>query len=177
MAEPFIGEIRVFSFAYPPPGWLPCNGQLLLIKQYQRLYRVFGTTYGGDGETSFALPNLQGRVALSSGTGPDGSGSYAVGQTGGSATVMLTPAQVPVHEHGANASSAGASTGTPSSGVLPAASTNPSVPFYTANGSQLGEMAGNALANNAGGQPHPNVQPSLVFNLCIAATGIFPSRG
>lgn len=176
MVVPYLGEIRIFSFDYTPQDWLPCNGQALSIGQYQSLYEVLGTTYGGDGKTTFALPDLQGRVALSAGKGSGGIGSYTLGQTGGNATVTLTGSQMPVHQHDAYASSARAESSAPSSRVLPAASSNRALPFYTAKSPQLVAMASNALAANAGGDPHPNVQPSLALNFCISCTGIFPNK-
>ena len=176
MALAYLGEIRIFSFDYSPRGWLPCNGQLLSIGQNESLYMVFGTTYGGDGKTTFALPNLQGRATLSAGDGSGGIGSYTVGQTGGNAAVTLTGLEVPVHTHEAQASSARAENSVPSSRALPAASSDQKLPFYTAQTSQFIAMASNALATNAGGDPHPNVQPSLVLNFCVCVAGPYPSK-
>lgn len=176
MSEPFIGELRTFAFGITPKGWMPCNGQLLPINSNQALYSLLGTLYGGNGTSTFGLPNLQGRVALSAGSGSGGIGSYTQGQTGGSATVALSGAQVPSHIHSANGASASASTGTPGGGLLPGVGTINALPFYNTDGSQLGAMAANALANSGGGQSHSNVQPSLALNICIAIVGIFPSR-
>ena len=176
MAEAYLGEIRIFSFDYPPRGWLPCNGQVLPIARNQALFTVLGTTYGGDGKTNFALPNLQGRVPLSAGDGSGGIGSYTLGQTGGYANVTLTALQVPVHTHAAYASSGRAETRTPASNVLPAASSSGSLTFYTAKPSNIVAMASSALAASVGGDPHSNVQPSLVLNFCMCVDGLFPNE-
>jgi len=164
MAEPFLSEIRIFSFNFPPQGWAFCNGQLLPINQNQALFSLLGITYGGNGQTNFALPNLQGRSPLHYGAG------YILGEVGGSSSHTLTIAQLPTHNHAATATSAVQNTVVPTSNFL-AASTPSS--FYA--GTQNATMLPSAVSNAGGSQAHNNMQPSLVLNFCIALQGIFPS--
>lgn len=167
----FIGEIRSFSFDFAPEDWAQCNGQLLPINQNQALFSLLGTTYGGDGATNFGLPNLQGRVPIGMGAG--GGGIYNLGDAGGVTKVTLSTAQTPSHTHIAQAGTSANSSSTPFS-LLPAAF--PSLAGYTADGSQLVALNPAAVMNAGGGQPHDNMQPSLVLNLCICITGMYPSR-
>jgi microcystin-dependent protein len=174
MATPFIGEIRTFSFAFAPVGWMLCNGQVLPINQYQALFSLLGTTYGGNGTTTFALPNLQGRVALHFGAGS------TQGQVQGQESVVLTAAQLPAHRHTVNAAANGGANGTNVPGptvVLGSGSTdqpgNPAVTIYS-NAATNVAMA--PLGATGVGQPHENRMPSLVMSYCIAIAGIFPSR-
>ena len=164
MTEPFIGEIQVFPFGFAPRGWAQCNGQLLPINQNQALFSLLGTMYGGDGRTTFALPDLRGRVAL--GVGP----GYSQGQQAGEEAHTLSVSEMPAHTHGANASSAAPSTSNPAG----AAWANAGASSYAA--SPNAPMAGNAVAPAGGGQPHENRSPYLTLNFCIALVGIFPSR-
>jgi microcystin-dependent protein len=162
MATPFIGEVKMVAFTFPPKGWAFCNGQLLPIAQNQALFSILGTTYGGNGQTTFALPNLQGRVPLHMASG------FVEGQVGGAANVTLTSNQAG-HSHGVNAT-ATATTNT-AAGNFPATSGSNiygASPDSTMNGAIVG-LAG-------GSQPHSNLQPYLVVNFVIALTGIFPSR-
>jgi microcystin-dependent protein len=174
MATPFLGEIRALSFAFAPKGWALCNGQLLPINQNQALFSLLGTTYGGNGVQTFALPNLQGRVAIST------AGGFPQGQIGGEEAVALTTAQLPPHTHAVTAAANGTANATniPGPTVIPGSGStsqpgNPAVSIY-ASGSANVALA--PLGANGSGQGHENRMPSLVMNYCIALTGIFPSR-
>ena len=170
MADPFIGQISLFSFAFPPKGWAHCNGQLLPIAQNQALFSLLGTTYGGNGVTTFALPNLQNRAATSSGQGP-GLSSQTLGQVGGEAAHALTTAEMPSHAHGA--ATASDTTQLSPQGRYWAPNTGGAA-IYSPTGVAL--MSPNAVGNSGNGQPHPNMQPHLPLNFCIALQGVFPSR-
>ena len=169
MTTPFLGQISIYGFDFAPRNWAFCNGQILSIAQNTALFSLLGTTYGGNGQTTFALPNLQGRVALHWGQGP-GLSNYSLGQQAGSESVTLLSTQIPQHTHQVQASS-----NAPSQAALANAlwATGANIPYAdTANTT----MAANALATAGGSQPHPNIAPSLVVNYCIALAGIFPSR-
>jgi microcystin-dependent protein len=167
MAEPFMGEIRLVSFAFAPKGWAHCNGQLLPINQNQALFSLLGTTYGGNGQTNFALPDLQGRVPIHFG------GGHTLGERAGEQAHTLSVAELPMHTHQMNASANVATSGTPGPGVLLAQSVG--AQLY-ANASNLVAMHGESIANTGGSQAHLNMQPYLTLNYCIALQGIFPSR-
>jgi microcystin-dependent protein len=178
MATPYLGEIEAFAFGFAPKGWAFCVGQLFPINQNQALFALLGTTYGGDGITTFALPNLQGRVGIGSGNGV-GLTSRVLGTEGGEETHTLAQSEVPVHGHQLNAVANGTSGGTnvPSTGVTLASgyaveTGSPSVNVY---GSGTTVPMG-SLASAGGGQPHENRMPFLALNYCIALQGIFPSR-
>jgi microcystin-dependent protein len=166
MAEPFLSEIRIFSFGFAPKGWALCNGQLLPINQNQALFSLLGTTYGGDGRVNFALPNLQGQVPIHVGQG------HTLGEKGGQQAHTLSIAELPTHTHTLNGSSASAAQPVPTGGVL--ATTAATDPIYAAPASLVSMFPG-ALANVGGSQAHLNMQPFLVLNFCIALQGIFPS--
>jgi microcystin-dependent protein len=166
MSEPFLGEIRLMSFGFAPKGWAACNGQLLAINQNQALFSILGTTYGGNGQTTFALPNLGGRVPVHTG------GGFSLGQQGGEASHTLTANETPTHSHLWNASSAPATSGSPASAVL-AASVGAAA---FAPPSALVAMDPAAVSPAGGSQPHDNTQPYLTVSFCIALQGIFPSR-
>ncbi len=170
MAEPFLGEIRIFGFNFAPIGWAMCNGATMSIAQNTALFSLLGTTYGGNGVNTFALPNLQSRVPIHQGDGP-GLSPYVIGQTGGIENVTLTTGEMPAHSHPVGANAAAATSARPA-GNVPARLT---VSGYgtppdgtTMNASMIGTVGGS--------QPHPNVQPYLVVSFCIALQGIFPSR-
>jgi microcystin-dependent protein len=167
MSNPYLGEIRLFASNFAPDGWALCNGQLLPISQNTALFSVIGTTYGGDGQTTFALPDFQDRVPIHQGEGL-GLSPYVIGQSGGAATVTLTTAQLPTHVHPIGASSATATTGTPAGGALAIASAE----LYGV-ASNMGAMGSQLVG---GGQPHDNVQPFLGVNFIIALQGIYPSQ-
>ena len=169
MSESYIGQLMLVGFQYAPRGWLSCDGKLLSISQFSTLFSLLGTTYGGDGRTTFALPDLRGRVPLSFGSSP-GTSFYAQGQVGGVEKVTLSQAQMPPHTHSVGASSDDATKKSPA-GALPA--TTGSSTYTTGSPSAtMGNMIGAAGA----GQPHDNLQPYLVLNWVICYMGIFPSR-
>ncbi|MBL8501020.1 MAG: phage tail protein [Nitrosomonas sp.] len=167
MSEPFLGEIRPFGFGFTPKGWASCDGQLLLIAQNTALFSLLGTMYGGDGRTTFALPDLRGRAGMHP------SPVHTQGEPGGQEGVaLLTTAQIPLHSHTANCSN-GVGTQTNPEGKFWAQDSNKYVVFNSAGGAT---MAATAIGNTGQSQPHPNMQPYLVVNYCIALQGIFPSR-
>jgi len=172
MSEPFIAEVKIFAGNFAPRGWAFCNGQLLPIAQNTALFSLIGTTYGGDGRTTTALPNMQGRAAMHPGRGP-GLTSRRLGEKGGDSTITLTEAQMPQHTHVMMGSSALASTGNPAGAQL--ADTDPLKNYGPMRDSET--LAPQALANTGGGQPHNNLQPLLGLNFIIALVGIYPSRG
>lgn len=170
MSEPFLAEIRIVGFNFPPRGWAFCDGQILPIAQNQSLYSLLGTTYGGDGRTSFALPDLRGRTPIHVGTS-DGS-THLLGQRGGEETHTLAGGEIPTHMHEAKASSDTGTTPIPTGNVL--ASSAPAELYHGA--SKLVELKAGTITNTGGGQAHNNMQPYLVLNFCIALQGLFPSR-
>jgi microcystin-dependent protein len=167
MAEPFLSEIRLMSFGFPPKGWALCDGQLLPINQNQALFSLLGTTYGGDGRVNFGLPDLRGRAPIHMGSG------HTLGERGGEQAHTLSIAEIPTHVHTANASSTPANTNTPGIAIGLATSALSQLYGPPAN---LQAMAANALTNTGGSQAHLNMQPFLVLNFSIALQGIFPSQ-
>lgn len=171
MSEPFIGQIVMFAGNFAPRGWAFCNGQLLAIAQNTALFSILGTTYGGNGQTTFALPDLRGRVPVHPGQGP-GLSNYSLGQSGGAESVTLNAAQLPPHNHSVACSSDDATSGDPNAN-FPSAFTQK---IY-ANAATPGRfMNGGVISPVGGGQPHTNIQPYLCVNFIIALEGIFPSR-
>lgn len=163
MAEPFLSEIRLFSFNFPPKGWAFCNGQLLPINQNQALFSLLGTTYGGNGQTTFALPNLQGRAAVHEGPG------FTLGQTGGEVAHTLTQQEMPQHVHflqGANKNG---------DQVLPTGNLLGNVNNLYRPATSLLPLLAGTVSNTGGSQAHLNMQPYIAINFCIALQGIFPS--
>lgn len=169
MGTPYLGEIRATSFSFAPRGWALCNGQTLAINQNQAIFALLGTTYGGDGQTTFNLPNLQGRVPLHFGA------NILQGQLGGVEAVTLTTAQLPSHQHRLESSTDFANANTPG-GALPAAKPRGGVDIYAPAGSPLAALNPTAVADTGGSQPHENEQPYLTLNFIIAISGIFPTR-
>lgn len=165
MSDPFLGEVRAVSFGYAPKGWATCDGQLLPINANQALFSLLGTTYGGDGRTTFALPDLRGRAAVHTGS------ATQLGQRGGEEAHTLSAAELPAHSHSLTASNQRASLDDPSGATWASAASGN---MYA--GAAAGAMAPTALATAGGGQPHNNMQPSLVVNYVIALVGIYPSR-
>ena len=172
MAEPFIGEIKLVGFNFAARGWAFCSGQLLSISQNQALFSLLGTMYGGDGRTTFGLPDLRGRVALSPGQG-SGLSNYSQGSRGGFENVTLVTSQIPSHGHTARASSALGSQADPT-GSYPA--TSPLALGYVYRSDRGGSMPPGTLSSVGNGQAHNNFQPYLALNYTIALVGVFPSR-
>ena len=166
MSEPFLSEIKIVSFNFPPKGWALCNGQLLPINQNQALFALLGTTYGGNGQTNFALPNLRGRVPIHEGDG------HTLGEAAGSTSVTISQQTMAQHVHFAQASTQPASTDTPDSTVLLGGSAPNDL--YTGFAAPATLIAG-TVTNVGGSQPHTNMMPYLVLNFIIALQGIFPS--
>ena len=165
--EPFIGQIQPFGFNFAPRGWAFCNGQLLPIAQNQALFSLLGTIYGGDGRTTFALPDLRGRTPVH-----PGANGVTQGQRSGEEAHFLTVAEIPSHVHTARASSAGGNNPNPANNVLAAAAP---AEVYHGNENPVAMRPG-TVANAGGGQGHDNMQPYLTLNFCIALQGTFPSR-
>ncbi|MCR9065533.1 MAG: tail fiber protein [Cytophagales bacterium] len=172
MSEPFLAEIRIFAGNFAPRGWAFCSGQLLPIAQNTALFSLIGTTYGGDGRTTTALPNLKGRAPMHPGRGP-GLTSRSLGQKGGTETVTLTEAQMPNHSHSLRTSSVVANTSDPTQGV-PALSDGTSSNFNNAGSSV--KLASETVSSVGGSQAHNNIQPFLTLNFIIALVGLYPSR-
>ncbi len=172
MAEPFIAEVRIFAGNYAPQGWALCNGQLLAISQNQALFSLLGTTYGGDGKSNFALPNLQQRIPLQAGQGL-GLSNRSLGEAGGEASHQLSLAEMASHNHSLNGSTAAASVQSPG-GALLGSPTSPTPPYHDATA--LAPMPPGSLSQSGGNAPHNNLQPYLVVNFIIALQGIYPSR-
>ncbi|MBT9498234.1 MAG: phage tail protein [Zoogloea sp.] len=171
MSEPFIGEIRSFGFNFAPYGWAQCNGQLLPIAQNTALFSILGTTYGGDGRSNFALPNLAGSVAMGAGQGPNLT-PRSLGETGGTETELLGMTQMPAHTHPANANAGNGNQPAPV-GHFWAQDLGGSKEYGDTGPAQ---MAPGAVGIAGGGQPHTNLQPYQVLNYCIALQGIYPPR-
>lgn len=171
MSEPYIGEIKICSFNFPPKGWALCNGQLLAINQNQALFSILGTTYGGNGQTTFALPDLRGRLPIHFGAGSGG--SYTLGQRGGAETVTINLQTMPAHTHAFRDDSGNAAASRPSGALLATVTNNVSLYSNAAPNATLNPQS---IAAIGGSQPHTNVQPYLTLNFVIALVGIFPSR-
>jgi microcystin-dependent protein len=166
MSEPFLAEIAIVAFNFPPRGWASCDGQLLPINQNQALFSLLGTTFGGDGRVNFALPDLRGRTPIHVGNG------FTLGQRGGEQAHTLSISELPQHTHTANATTNVSSTNNPGTGVVLAQSTGSSL---YASATNLQAMSPAAVANTGGSQAHLNMQPFLTLSFCIALQGIFPS--
>lgn len=173
MADPFIAEIRIFPFNFAPLGWAFCDGQLLPISQNTALFSLLGTTYGGDGKTTFALPDLQGRAPMHPGQGP-GLSLHDLGESQGSDTTTLLASEMPVHNHTLMASSQPGEDATPAGEAL-ARSVGASL-YHTNTAQNLVQLGQEALTVAGSGLPHNNMQPYLTMNFCIALQGIFPPR-
>jgi microcystin-dependent protein len=174
MSQPYLGEIRCFSFGFPPKGWALCDGQLLSISQNQALFSILGTSFGGNGTTTFALPNLQGHAPAHVGPG------FSLGQAVGEANHTLIITEMPAHSH-AIMSDIIEPGGVAEHAALPSTTaaigpSNPDGLYNTSVGNSSVALAGSALSVVGGSQPHPNMQPYLVVSFCVALVGIFPSR-
>lgn len=166
MSEPFLSEIKIVSFNFAPKGWALCNGQFLPINQNQALFALLGTTYGGNGQTTFALPNLRGQVPIHMGNG------HTLGEAAGATAVTINQQTMPQHLHFLQASTATANLDTPTGALLGGSAPND---LYTGPAS-LSPLIGTTVTNVGGSQPHNNMMPYLVLNFIIALQGIFPSR-
>ena len=172
MADPFVAEIRIYPFNFAPRGWAFCNGQLLPISQNTALFSLLGTTYGGDGRSNFALPNLQGCAAMQPRQGP-GLSPRDLGETGGSETVTLIQSEIPVHSHALTASN---EIGEDRKAVGEAMARSTGGALYGPVPASPVALAAEAVAPVGGNQPHNNLMPYLTLNFCIALQGVFPPR-
>jgi microcystin-dependent protein len=174
MADPFVAEIRVFGFNFPPRGWAQCNGQFMPISQNTALFSLVGTTYGGDGRSTFALPDLQDRAALHQGQG-QGLSMHVLGETGGEQAVTLLTSEMPVHSHTlqARANTGDLQAPAPARGL---ARSDGGTIYQSNVSSNLVPMAPQGLSVAGSSLPHNNMPPTLVLNFCIALQGVFPPR-
>jgi microcystin-dependent protein len=175
MADPFVAEIRVFPFNFPPRGWAFCDGQLLPLSQNTALFSLLGTVYGGNGKSNFSLPDLRDRSVIGPGQGP-GLSLYDHGQVVGSSTVSLLESEIPHHTHQAKATTDAAELSSPESGRSLARAA-PGTPYRSGTGAPQVAMAPEALAPAGGDQPHQNRQPTVGLHFCLALQGVFPPRG
>lgn len=175
MGTPYVGEIRMFGFPRIPNGWHACDGTLLAIAEYDVLYNLIGTTYGGDGQTTFGLPDLRGRVPLHQGTGI-GLTNRPLGQLGGAEDVTLTVQQMPAHTHPWLATQGTASAATPGNSVILASPATDTQYLSAITGYTAYPLAANTVSSAGGSQPHMNIMPTLTVNFCISLFGIYPSQ-
>jgi len=171
MPEPYVGEIRMFAGNFAPNGWMLCQGQTLPIAENEVLFQLIGTTYGGDGQETFNLPNLASRVPIHMGTGPDGT-TYQIGEMAGTETVTLTTQQIPSHTHPLVGNSGNGTQANPSNNVLASSTILKAYALETPDTSMASTIVGPA----GGSQPHENLQPFLVINFIISLFGRFPSQ-
>lgn len=176
MSTPYVGEIRLFPYNFAPADWLDCNGALLPISGYDTLFALIGTTYGGDGESTFALPNLRGRVPVHQGTATGGTSPRVLGQVFGSDEVTLTVAQMPAHTHAMQATSAAASSLQPTAASLLGAVSGDTMYTADINGVDSRSLSPSMLLPVGNAQPHDNTMPSVTLRYCISLYGIFPSQ-
>lgn len=179
MADPFVGEIRILPYMFAPRGWAYCDGQLIAISQNTALFSLYGTTYGGNGRTNFALPNMQGRVPLQEGHGP-GLTNYTLGEKTGTDTVTLVPAQLPEHNHQVRVANVNADRRTPTGEYLGIArrqsrQTTVAQSAYAGMSGPV-DMSAAAISSTGGGEAHENRQPFLAINFCCSLFGTYPSR-
>ena len=174
MSDPFLAEIRIFAGNFAPRGWAFCNGQILPIAQNTAIFSIIGTIYGGDGTSTMALPNLQGRSPMHHGHGP-GLSARRIGQKLGAETVSITESQIPAHSHTARGVTTAGESGAPSN--IDSLGRSAGTFAYHTDSSNLIDMSSQTLSTNGGGQAHTNTQPYLTLNFIIALMGIYPSRG
>ena len=172
MAQPYVGEIRMFGGNFAPAGWMFCEGQLLPISENETLFNLIGTTYGGDGQSTFALPDLRGRLPIHQGTNPGTGTNFQLAETGGTEEVTLTVNQIPVHSHAVLASLNGGNATQPSGNVT---AQNASVSIYRAQ-PPVANMNAQAVSPTGGSQPHTNFQPYLCIDFIISLFGVFPHQ-
>lgn len=171
MANPYVGEIRMFAGNFAPSGWAFCDGQLLAISENETLFQLIGTTYGGDGESTFALPDLQSRAPVHMGQGPGISNSYQLGETGGVESVTVTTNQTPAHSHAFLASTGAGAANTPQGNVV----ASPAVAKLYRLTSPGDPLAANMIGGIGGSQPHDNLMPYIAINYIISLFGVYPS--
>jgi len=171
--DPFVAEIRIFPFNFAPKGWAWCDGQLLPLSQNTALFSLLGTTYGGNGKSNFALPDLQGRAPMHPGQGP-GLSLHDLGEIGGSETVSLLESEIPSHSHALMAQNSPADSPIPSNNAF--ARVSGATPYLPPAGATVTPLSDNALAPSGGDQPHNNLMPYLTFYFCIALQGVYPPR-
>lgn len=175
MSTPYIGEIRMFGFGRTPIGWQACDGSLLPISQYDALFALIGTTYGGDGQNTFAVPDLQGRLPIHQGQGQgQGLSNYVIGQRAGTESVTVLPTQMPAHSHVMVATTGASTAITPGPTLLPGTVSSDTFYVNTINGNNAAAMSNQMLTVSGGSQPHENCMPTLTVQYCIATEGIFP---
>jgi microcystin-dependent protein len=175
MSTPFLGEIRMFGFRRTPTGWQACDGSLLSIAEYDALFALLGTTYGGDGVNTFTVPDLRGRMHIQQVQG-QGMRKYGIGQVAGAESVTLLSNQMPAHTHPLQVTTAAATATTPSNTLLPGAVSGDTFYVNTITGNTAAAMAPQMLGNAGGTLPHENCMPTLTVQYCIAVEGIFPSQ-
>ena len=175
MSQPYVGEIRLFPYGFAPNGWFDCDGSLKSIAEYEVLYTLIGTTYGGDGQVTFAVPDMRGRIPIHQGNGP-GLSPYVIGQMSGTETVTLLPANIPTHNHTLMVTTGGANTGTPTATVELGAISGDSLYSNNVAGTNPASMASTAVSITGNSQPHDNLMPTLTVRYCIAWAGVFPSQ-
>jgi len=171
--DPFVAEIRIFPFNFAPKGWAFCDGQILPLSQNTALFSLLGTTYGGDGKSNFALPNMQGNAPMHPGQGP-GLSLHDLGETGGSDTVTLLESEIPSHPHSLMGVAVVGTKSLPTGNAF--ARVSGATPYLPPAGAPLVSMNANALTPAGGDQPHNNLQPYLTLNFCIALQGVYPPR-
>lgn len=174
MADPFVAEIRIFPFNFAPKGWAWCDGQLLPLSQNTALFSLLGTTYGGNGKSNFALPDLQGRVPMHPGQGP-GLSLHDLGESGGSETVSLLESELPSHSHSISAGTSPSTTHTPATGIALSRSSG-GMAYQNMTQTNRVNLAPETLLPQGGHSPHNNMQPYLTCYFCIALQGVFPPR-
>ncbi len=173
MSDQFVAEIRIVGFNFPPTGWAFCNGQILPLSQNTALFSLLGTTYGGNGQSTFALPDLQGRIPMHPGQGP-GLSPRDLGESGGADTVTLLQSEIPAHSHAiASGSPANPAVSNPADATL---GSTPTRPYTSINPGSASTMATNSIAPAGGNLPHNNLPPYLVLNFIIALQGVYPPR-
>ena len=174
MSSPFVGEIRMFGGNFAPAGWAFCQGQLMPISENDTLFNLIGTTYGGDGQETFALPDLQGRIPIHAGTGTDGI-TYQIGEKSGVESVTLTTNQIPAHNHIPVASADAGTVANPANAIFAAAGTGDQM-YGTPPTNPAGALMNNAILPTGGSQPHENMGPFLCISFILSLFGIFPSQ-
>ena len=171
MSSPYVGELRLVGFNFAPVGWSMCQGQIVPISENDTLFNLIGTTYGGDGQTTFALPDLQGRTPIHQGTDPSTGSNYVIGEKAGVESVTLTSNQIPIHNHTLVGTSDAGTSNNAVGDVLGGGQ-----PIYSSNQSPTAILLAGSLPNVGGSQPHDNLQPYLTLNWIISLFGIFPSQ-